>query len=262
MDIKNDASLGANLGACWWSDSSGLTTDLTGNGNTLTNVNSYTLTTGIQGDAADLESSSSQTASRADTASISPTSAASFAFWINHESISTPVYFRKYGGAGDRSYILELLAGNTTPRFSYYDGASFRDASATAAWSPSTATWYHVVVTFNAGAVIYYINGSKLGNTVSPGGTAIADGGATLYLGSDNGAGQFLDGVMNQMCIWSKVLDATDAANLYNGGAGIPYEDSASGPANLKSLDTNDKANIKSYNTNVLANIKSINTNV
>lgn len=34
-----------------------------------------------------------------------------------------------------------------------------------------------------------------------------------------------------------------------------------SGPANLKSLDTNVKANIKSYNTNVLANIKSINTN-
>jgi hypothetical protein len=37
---------------------------------------------------------------------------------------------------------------------------------------------------------------------------------------------------------------------------------SASGPANLKSLDTNLKANIKSWNTNLIANIKSINTNV
>lgn len=36
----------------------------------------------------------------------------------------------------------------------------------------------------------------------------------------------------------------------------------ASGPANLKSLDTNLKANIKSYNTNPIANIKSIDTNV
>jgi len=36
---------------------------------------------------------------------------------------------------------------------------------------------------------------------------------------------------------------------------------SASGPTNLKSLNTNVKANIKSYNTNVIANIKSINTN-
>jgi hypothetical protein len=44
----------------------------------------------------------------------------------------------------------------------------------------------------------------------------------------------------------------------------IQYDDgvAASGPANLKSLDTNLKANIKSYNTNVIANVKSINTNV
>lgn len=35
----------------------------------------------------------------------------------------------------------------------------------------------------------------------------------------------------------------------------------ASGPSNLKSLDTNVKANIKSYNTNLIANVKSINTN-
>lgn len=40
-----------------------------------------------------------------------------------------------------------------------------------------------------------------------------------------------------------------------------PNYATASGPANLKSLDTNVKANIKSYNTNLLANIKSINTN-
>lgn len=36
----------------------------------------------------------------------------------------------------------------------------------------------------------------------------------------------------------------------------------ASGPANLKSLNTNLKSNIKSYNTNLIANVKSINTNI
>ncbi len=41
----------------------------------------------------------------------------------------------------------------------------------------------------------------------------------------------------------------------------IYYTAGASGPTNLKSLDTNVKANIKSYNTNPIANIKSINTN-
>jgi len=37
---------------------------------------------------------------------------------------------------------------------------------------------------------------------------------------------------------------------------------SASGPANLKSYNTNLKANIKSINTNPIANVKSLNTNV
>lgn len=36
----------------------------------------------------------------------------------------------------------------------------------------------------------------------------------------------------------------------------------ASGPANLKSYNTNLKANIKSVNTNLIANVKSLNTNV
>jgi len=35
-----------------------------------------------------------------------------------------------------------------------------------------------------------------------------------------------------------------------------------SGPANLKSYNTNLKANIKTINTNVIANIKSLNTNI
>lgn len=39
-------------------------------------------------------------------------------------------------------------------------------------------------------------------------------------------------------------------------------EGGASGPANLKSYNTNLKANIKSINTNLIANVKSLNTNV
>ncbi len=63
----------------------------------------------------------------------------------------------------------------------------------------------------------------------------------------------------------------TTLPNPYGGGAistpaGIlcvyALIEVASGPSNLKSLDTNVKSNIKSYNTNPIANIKSINTNI
>ena len=42
----------------------------------------------------------------------------------------------------------------------------------------------------------------------------------------------------------------------------ITYTVPASGPANLKSYNTNLKANIKSINTNLIANVKSLDTNV
>lgn len=42
----------------------------------------------------------------------------------------------------------------------------------------------------------------------------------------------------------------------------VTHSAGASGPANLKSLDTNLTANIKSINTNLIANVKSLDTNV
>jgi hypothetical protein len=53
----------------------------------------------------------------------------------------------------------------------------------------------------------------------------------------------------------------TDSLDGQYGIAAIIAPTVASGPANLKSYDTNLKSNIKSINTNVIANIKSLNTN-
>ena len=49
----------------------------------------------------------------------------------------------------------------------------------------------------------------------------------------------------------------TDKCTIY-----CTYTAAASGPANLKTYNTNAKANIKSINTNLIANVKSLNTNV
>lgn len=60
----------------------------------------------------------------------------------------------------------------------------------------------------------------------------------------------------NGSCTWGTVVNGGSSLGIQ---VGVPP---VSGPANLKSLDTNLKANIKSYNTNVIGNVKSINTNV
>ena len=54
----------------------------------------------------------------------------------------------------------------------------------------------------------------------------------------------------------------TGSVGTWGGSTLAIREFVASGPANLKSYDTNLKANIKSINTNLLANIKSLDTNV
>lgn len=55
-------------------------------------------------------------------------------------------------------------------------------------------------------------------------------------------------------------LTTPEAGN--SAGAFASFAESTSGPANLKSYNTNLKANIKSINTNAIANVKSLNTNV
>ena len=77
------------------------------------------------------------------------------------------------------------------------------------------------------------------------------------------GASQYFAGTIDEVGIWSRALTSTEVTSLYNGGAGFQYPFvTASGPANLKSLNTNLKANIKSINTNLIANVKSLDTNV
>jgi hypothetical protein len=58
-------------------------------------------------------------------------------------------------------------------------------------------------------------------------------------------------------------VDFTSGTAAELGGIAVEIKAAtASGPANLKSLDTNVKSNIKSINTNLIANCKSYNTNV
>jgi hypothetical protein len=135
-------------------------------------------------------------------------------------------------------------------------------SSAQVSWTPSTATWYHISVVYNAaaGTALFYVNGSQQGTTQTGMETSIFNGGDALWIG--RGEGKYLDGVMDELGIWSRALTSTEVTSLYNGGSGLQYPFAAAGPANLKSYNTNLKANIKTINTNPIANVKSLNTNI
>ena len=80
---------------------------------------------------------------------------------------------------------------------------------------------------------------------------------------SDGQAHTFDSGGIANSSPWT--LNATISAGTeekYNTAFELVVAAAASGPANLKSYNTNLTANIKSINTNLIANTKSLNTNV
>ena len=75
--------------------------------------------------------------------------------------------------------------------------------------------WHHVVMTRNSSnSIQIYVNGQKSSNYVSSDNT-FDD---VLYLGKDPANGQYLDGNINEVAIWTTELNANQIDSLYNDG--------------------------------------------
>lgn len=226
-DIANNTALTDNLVSVWLTDSSGLTTDLHGS-NTLTSVNSPTLTTGQQGDAADYEASSTQY-SKIDSppAGLKPNEL-TIACWVNFETTGTGAFASIYGIGSARSYLFDL--DGTDLRLVAQFGGSLGVKQVT--WSPSAATWYHIGVSHDSatGDVKFFVNGSQQGATQSAGTGALTYGSAPFNIGARNNGTTPFDGVINQVCFWDTNKADSIFSTLYNSGSGIPYE-AAAGPS-------------------------------
>lgn len=75
--------------------------------------------------------------------------------------------------------------------------------------------WNHLVLTYNAGSLKAYVNGS-LGNSGSVGATLGSDTG-DAYLGWDDGqATRYLDGLITMSQAWNRELSGDEVARLFN----------------------------------------------
>jgi sugar lactone lactonase YvrE len=76
--------------------------------------------------------------------------------------------------------------------------------------------WYMVTATWNSGGVKLYINGTAEGsNTTAP---AITPAGHTTYFGSNVGAVRFLNGTLDDIRFYNRVLSQEEITNLYKLG--------------------------------------------
>lgn len=128
------------------------------------------------------------------------------------------------------------------------------DSTATNSAVADTLTVTTTVVASNCWLVGVGMGFPSGGNAITGGsGTTMRSGAPTTFFYSADSNGTV--GTGSQSLIFNKASGTT------MGGFVVSIAPSASGPANLKTYNTNLKANIKSIDTNLIANVKSLDTN-
>lgn len=98
--------------------------------------------------------------------------------------------------------------------------------TATYTHTPSTGTWYHVagVIDKTLNMLYLYLNGAQVASA------SIAGAGLDTFgvnwnfsLGKHQQSSQYLNGLLDEVGIWSRALTSDEVADLYNSGAGLAY---------------------------------------
>jgi hypothetical protein len=134
----------------------------------------------------------------------------SISLWGRINNTSNNYWFMSGDGAG----------GNRFPDIVYENGGHkilFRgddmDSGVRTNTSISTNTWYHVVITSTGTTKKIYLNGSDDTNTLASRTTVFN---AALRFGERGDGTGDLNGLLDEIGIWNRVLSATEVTKLYN----------------------------------------------
>jgi len=150
---------------------------------------------------------------------------ATFSFWINKESAAAtagPIYKRTSGSAG---YNVDIL---TTGAVSFAIGDLFSNNNRVSRETSSTMNlnqWYHVVVTYDgsitSGGINIYFDGvlQSMTNAFDNWGGGSSSNGLDFSLGArESGTSRQLDGKMDEVRVYNRVLSASEIKQLYQIG--------------------------------------------
>ena len=236
-DVKN-SSLATNLVSYWeLEEASGTRVDSHGS-NDLTDNNTVGSATGIQGNGADFEAGNTEYLNLSGGIGLTTDSDISVSFWYKPESIGSfqGIIFTGSGTSG-----LYVRVDNDGKLFAQFANASGETKYRTSNVIFSAGTLYHVVVVFETtagsnGDINFYINAGSAQSKTSagtPSATGFTDG--SLLEISTVSALQYIDGIIDEIGIWDRVLTTGEISDLYNSGAGIPYDAGGSASASPSS---------------------------
>jgi hypothetical protein len=88
--------------------------------------------------------------------------------------------------------------------------------------TPSASTWYFVEAWHDAANNVAGLSVNGTVDTISYA-SGIYSGPSSLFVGCHSGASDFMDGRIDELGFWKRVLSPTERAALYNSGAGLAY---------------------------------------
>lgn len=194
-----------------------LTADSHGS-NDLTNTGTVVGGTGVIGDCASF--SGTNQLSRSNTL-VTGTGALSLSLWLKQSSADAP------GGGGlligdasSEDTILVAFESSGVLTLRFFGG------SATFGSGYADGSFHHVLVTKPSSGsgfdCVVYVDGSSVSRSGGLDTTGALDIGTTYFqLGKGNVSGVAKS--IDEVGVWSRVLDATDASNLYGAGSGLSY---------------------------------------
>lgn len=228
-----------NLEAWWAHDEAGTGSraDSHTGGETLTNNNAATAGGALVGAAAtDFDTASNQYLSRA--YADFPVFGGSYTVcgWFMLDSIdATRRIVTVYSAtAGARAFLFQVGATNI-PIFATYNSSGVGAGTATWGSSVATATWYFFAFWHDdAGDTVNLRldNGSPVSTatTSEPNASPTADFVIGQYQGASSGG---MDGVIDEVCVYSRVLTTDEIDWLYNSGAGRAYAETEEAAATI-----------------------------
>lgn len=224
--MKSSSTLNDGIIAYWKLDeASGTRSDSKGS-NHLTDTNTVTAAAGVISNAAEFVAPTKEYLQIADNAALSVGDQDfTFCAWVK---LTTKTDYRtilgksKYSAAAPYEYWMDYDFGVNRFRFFASDGTNYGFAIANNLGIPSTGTWYFVVGWHDAAAntVNISVNDGTV-NSVSY--TFGSHDGQSAFRIGGTGAVSNMDGLIDEVGFWKRVLTASERTQLYNAGAGRTY---------------------------------------
>ena len=238
----------ANLVSYWsLEEASGTRVDAHGS-NDLTDNNTVTNATGIQGNAASMLSANSEYLSITDAAQtgLNPSSELSIVGWFNLNRLPSTAPKRNMGLVGkklsnsNQDYLVTFNSFDNDLEFLIIGNATVSKYETLRSTNPfvvagDIGNWVMFACTFNVTGRIkkMYKNGSEVAASGASVGamTTIYNGNSTFSIGRGNfaDANAYVDGLVDEVAFFNKELTASEVSWLYNSGAGRSYTDITGG---------------------------------